>query len=111
MKFKATNRFKKSLKRLARKHKNITEDILKLKGILSHNPITGISLGAQLYKLRLNISKSSKGKRGGFRLVYFYKPSENLIVFLDIYSKAEKATVLLADIKRILIENNFLDME
>jgi hypothetical protein len=34
--------------------------------------------------------REGMGKRGGVRVIYFYRSSAGLVYFLDVYSKAEK---------------------
>ncbi|WP_299284330.1 hypothetical protein [uncultured Mucilaginibacter sp.] len=72
--------FDHSLKRIAKKHKGIRDDILELINQLEREPRTGIQVRTNLYKIRLNISSSNKGKSGGARVVtYVYNTKE--IVF------------------------------
>jgi mRNA-degrading endonuclease RelE of RelBE toxin-antitoxin system len=110
MEFKVTGTFLKSLKKLIKKHKDIKEDILRLTKDLSSKPESGIRLGSQMYKIRLNITKSSIGKRGGLRIIYYFKISASLIVYIDIYSKNEKESIPISEIKQILIDNNLIDL-
>jgi mRNA-degrading endonuclease RelE of RelBE toxin-antitoxin system len=42
-----------------------------------------------------------KGKRGGARVIYFYRSSSNVVYFLDIYAKHEKADLSAADKKAL----------
>lgn len=45
-----------------------------------------------------------KGKRGGVRIMYFWKKSKNEIWLLTIYSKSEKATIPSHILKKIAEE-------
>jgi mRNA-degrading endonuclease RelE of RelBE toxin-antitoxin system len=45
-----------------------------------------------------------KGKRGGIRIMYFWKKSENEIWLLTLYSKNEKATIPSHILKKIAEE-------
>ena len=110
MKFKITATFRKSLKKISKRHKSIKEELIQLTNVLTSNPEAGIPLGSQLYKIRLRISKSSIGKRGGYRVIYYLKLSDDLIVYIDIYSKSEKETIPILEIKKILLDNNLLDL-
>lgn len=38
-----------------------------------------------------------KGKRGGVRVIYFYRSAADVVYFLDIYAKAEKEDLTPAD--------------
>ncbi len=41
--------------------------------------------------------RHGKGKRGGVRVVYFYRATTDVVYFLDIYAKAEKENLTVAD--------------
>ncbi len=47
--------------------------------------------------------RSGKGKRGGVRVIYFYRSTSDVVYFLDIYAKSEKEDLTPAD-KRELKE-------
>lgn len=47
--------------------------------------------------------RRGKGKRGGVRVIYFYRSTADMVYFLDIYSKNEKEDLTAAD-KRVLKE-------
>ena len=41
--------------------------------------------------------RQGKGKRGGVRVIYFYRSTAGVVYFLDIYAKKEKADLTPAD--------------
>jgi hypothetical protein len=41
--------------------------------------------------------RQGKGKRGGVRVIYFYRSTAGVVYFLDIYAKKEKAALTPAD--------------
>jgi hypothetical protein len=47
--------------------------------------------------------RRGKGKRGGVRVIYFYRSTSDVVYFLDIYAKNEKEDLTPAD-KRELKE-------
>jgi len=53
---------------------------------LKRNPATGISLGGNLYKIRLRSRDKKRGKRGGFRIIYYFAFRDN-VYLIKIYSK------------------------
>ncbi len=63
--------FTKELKNIARKHRSILSDIAKLSKELKENPKTGTDLGQNIYKIRLSISGTNKGKSGGARVITY----------------------------------------
>lgn len=54
--------FKKELKHIAKKHKQILKDLNVLIDELIKNPTMGTDLGQSIYKIRLAISGTNKGK-------------------------------------------------
>jgi mRNA-degrading endonuclease RelE of RelBE toxin-antitoxin system len=57
-----TEEFSKHLKQLARKYPSIKKDYDNLLISLSENPLQGISLGKNCYKVRWKISSKQTGK-------------------------------------------------
>ena len=88
-----TDSFEKSLKKIAKKHKSIKNDLKLLALQLLENPKLGKPLGKNCFKIRLGISSKGKGKSGGARIITFVKLVKKKIYLLDIYDKSEKATL------------------
>ena len=65
----ATDPFERKAKRLAKKYKSLSRDLLKLFEALEINPTLGVSLGHNCFKVRLAISSKGKGKSGGGRIL------------------------------------------
>lgn len=63
--------FKKELKHIAKKHKQILKDLIVLIDELTENPTMGTDLGQNVYKIRLAISGTNKGKSGGARVITY----------------------------------------
>jgi mRNA-degrading endonuclease RelE of RelBE toxin-antitoxin system len=82
-------RFEKDVKILKKKFPKIKNDLLKLIERLSHNPELGISLGKNIFKIRVENSSVPTGKSGGFRVVTYYKKADKLYL-ITIYSKTEQ---------------------
>lgn len=91
-----TELFETKFKRLKKKFRSLAEDLAELTEILEHNPATGESLGAGLYKVRLGSKSKGKGKRGGFRIIT-YLITETLegtdIYLITIYDKSEENNI------------------
>ena len=100
-----TSGFKKNLKHIAKKHRNILADVNSLIDQLAKNPTIGNDLGRNLYKIRLSISGSSKGKSGGARIITYIKIVAQTVILAEIYLKGEYETVDVdAVIKRLEYE-------
>ncbi len=84
-----TSEFSQSVKKLNKKYQLITKDLKTLEKELLKNPKSGIKLGNNIFKVRIPNSSIPAGKRGGFRVVYYYRDSNNKIYLLAIYSKTD----------------------
>jgi len=88
-----TDGFIKELKRISKKHPGILSDITKLSAKLKENPATGTDLGHNVYKIRLAISGTNKGKSGGARIITCVVLVREIIFLAEIYLKNENDTV------------------
>jgi len=95
-----TDEFQKDVKKLYKKYKQIKKDLLGLIDKLEIDYKIGISLGEDLYKIRVKNSDIG-GKRGGYRVIYFFK-RENKIYLLTIYSKTQIENINIEKLKPIL---------
>lgn len=98
---------KKAQKKLHRKYPSLKKDLLDLLDSLEHNPVQGISLGNDFYKIRLAISSKRTGKSGGARVITCVKIIKETVYLAAIYDKAEASTISDETLKLIarLIEN------
>jgi hypothetical protein len=85
--------FIKSLKQLAKKYASLKQDLTEFKTSLLSEPLQGISLGQNCYKVRLKISSKGKGKSGGGRVITFVRMSLNHIILLEIFDKSERESI------------------
>lgn len=98
--------FQKNIRILAKKYRNIRQDVQSAinqleKGELPGNQIVGI--GYPVFKLRVRNSDIQKGKSGGYRLIYYLKTSTR-IVLLTIYPKSEQSDIDADIIRNIITE-------
>ena len=103
-----TSGFKKDLKRIAKKHRNILADVNSLIDQLTKNPTIGDDLGKEVYKIRLAISGSSKGKSGGARVITYIKIVAQTVILAEIYLKSEYDTVDVNAVIKRLREEEFI---
>lgn len=85
--------FDKSVKKLFKKYPSLIKDLRLLKTELLKNPVAGIPLGKDCYKIRMTISSKNKGKSGGARVITYVKIQKNLIILLDVFDKADKESI------------------
>jgi mRNA-degrading endonuclease RelE of RelBE toxin-antitoxin system len=100
--------FRRELKKLAKKYRNLKADYQKLLETLStsENPKKlGVSLGKNCYKIRIQNSDNSKGKSGGYRVIYYLIEDDKLITLLSIYSKSDIENLSEEQIDQKVIEN------
>jgi mRNA-degrading endonuclease RelE of RelBE toxin-antitoxin system len=93
--------FKRRLKGLAKKYRQIAIDIQPiLDQLLAGNFLGDQIPGTQytLYKVRAKNSDAQAGKSGGYRLIYRVESPTKVVLHL-IYSKSDQATVSIDDIE------------
>ena len=98
--------FQKNLRTLAKKYRNIRQDLQPIinqleQGKLLGDQISGISY--PVFKLRVKNSDIKKGKSGGDRLIYYLKTLTG-IVLLTIYPKSGQSDIEAKEIRDIIIE-------
>ena len=104
VKVEASATFKRNIKILGKKYRSIRRDIEPVikqlqNGELPGDKISGI--GEQVFKLRVINSDITKGKSGGYRLIYYCQTATG-IVLLTIYSKSDRVDIEADDIKKIV---------
>lgn len=91
----ATLAFKRNLRNLKKKYRNIAQDIKPIieqleMGELLGDKITGVN--HQVFKIRVKNSDIQKGKSGGCLLIYYVK-IKNKVVLLAVYTKSEQTNI------------------
>lgn len=97
-----SDNFKKEAKRLSKKYKSLKSDLNQLFDELAINPTKGISLGNDIYKVRLSTQSKGKGKSGGARVMTFIQVTENTVTLFSIYNKGKKDTISDKEIKQLI---------
>jgi len=108
LKIKTLSYFKKDVKRLFKKYKQIPSDLKILKQKLSENPKAGIELGNSCYKIRLANSSIPTGKSSGFRIIYYHIDTNDNLYLMSMYSKSELENIDDKIILQILKENSLI---
>lgn len=89
----ATDPFERKYKRLSKKYKSFSSDILEIIERLEENPTLGTPIGKECYKIRLAITSKGHGKSGGARLITYVRIVKNTVYLMDIYDKSEQANI------------------
>lgn len=100
--------FKKNLRRLAKKYRRIRKDVGPViqqlqKGETLGDQVQGTSF--QVFKVRVKNSNLKKGKRAGYRIIYYLKQAEQIIL-ITIYSKTEQPDLAAHQIRRLIQRDN-----
>lgn len=101
-----TIEFKRNLRQLAKKFRHIKSDLEPLLVQLEAGETPGDRIpGVRyiVYKVRVQNSDIGKGKRSGYRLLYYLK-FDNLTILLTIYAKNEQEDISLEKIRQIITD-------
>jgi mRNA-degrading endonuclease RelE of RelBE toxin-antitoxin system len=96
--------FRKKLKQLAKKYPSLKTDLAILFESLEANPIQGIPLGKNCFKIRLAISSKHKGKSGGARLITNFVIADQTVYLLSIYDKSDTDNLSNKELSELLKE-------
>jgi mRNA-degrading endonuclease RelE of RelBE toxin-antitoxin system len=99
-----TRQFSSSIKKLAKKYRRIKHDLTELKVALESGDNPGdklTNIGCDAYKVRIKNRDTQKGKSGGYRVLYYLKTQEH-VVLLNIYAKGEHETLSDSLIRQIV---------
>lgn len=99
-----SDRFVTEIRQLAKRYRRIRLDVQPVidqleAGELPGNQIPGMEY--TLFKVRVKNSDAQRGKRGGYRIIYYLK-TETQILLVTIYSKSDKSDVTTAQIRDII---------
>lgn len=100
-----TAHFSKEAKRLAKKFPSLRQELALFFDEVAANPTLGTALGMDVFKVRLRISSKGKGKRGGARIITYFKRQAEVVVLLTIYNKGEQSSITMAEIQKILLKS------
>lgn len=96
----------KVLKRLRKKYPNIAADLKDLTDRLEQGETPGDHIhgvGYTVYKARVRNRDAQKGKSGGYRVVYYVRTA-NSVIIITMYSKTERADISAEELKQIIKE-------
>jgi len=94
------------LKRLRKKYPNVAADLKDLTDRLEQGETPGDQIqgvGYTVYKARVRNQDTQKGKSGGYRVIYYVRTANSVIV-ITMYAKSERADVSTGRIKQIIEE-------
>lgn len=98
--------FKRRLKKLSKRYRNIKKDISPVLEELTQGNLVGdqiIGVTQTVFKARIKNSDIPTGKSGGYRLIYEIIGNE-IILLLVIYAKSEQTNITASEIEQIIKE-------
>ena len=98
--------FRKRSKSLGRKFPSVTDDVRQLISRLEKGERPGQLIprvGYTVYKVRLPNRAARRGKSGGFRVIYYVRFSDH-VVLLAIYSKTDESDISVREIQALARE-------
>ena len=101
-----TPEFKRNLRQLAKRYRHIKTDLQPILDTLASGSKPGDQVPRvryEVYKVRAKNSDASRGKSGGYRIIYYIK-SESEVVLVTVYSKTEQADIAPEDIRQIILD-------
>jgi mRNA-degrading endonuclease RelE of RelBE toxin-antitoxin system len=104
MNIEITPEFQQKIRSLSKRYRKIRSDLEPILDQLRQGEAIGDQIrgvGFPVYKLRVKNSNIQKGKSGGYRLIYWLK-LKNTIVLLDIYSKSDQVDLDVQVIRKII---------
>ena len=101
-----TPEFKRNLRQLAKKYRHIKSDLQPILDQLASGSKPGDQVPGvryEVFKVRAKNADASKGKSGGYRLIYYVK-DESERVLVTVYSKTEQADIAPEEIRQIILD-------
>ena len=101
-----TPEFKRNVRRLARKYRSVRSDVAPVVEQLEQGQTPGDQVqrtGYAVFKVRIRNSDAQRGKSGGYRMIYYLKTQERVIL-VTIYSKSDQGDISADVIRRVISE-------
>ena len=98
--------FDKKLKHYNKKNPFLKKDYSALLDLLETNPSpkTAIPLKENVYKIRMANSSANRGKSAGYRVYYYYKNENDLLILFYMHSKNDEVNINDVRLDKLIIE-------
>ncbi len=103
--------FKNQIRQLTKRYRNLQTDLQPLLDQLIQGETPGDRIqGVQsiVYKVRLKNSSAKKGKSGGYRVIYYLKSQDNILL-VTLYSKSDRTDIAIETIIDIITQYEILN--
>lgn len=97
--------FQRDVRKLSKKYWDINKDYLPLLDALEAGHLMGAVIPGffqPIYKARVLSADQKRGKRGGFRMIYYVVINHQAIYLLTMYAKAKQEDIRKEDIRMLL---------
>lgn len=101
---KASSEFKRSLRTLAKRYRQIRVDVQPIIDRLQTGEVIGDQVSGTeytIFKVRIKNSDIQKGKSGGYRFIYYLKTSDQ-VVLVALYSKSDQGDISTDTVNQIV---------
>jgi mRNA-degrading endonuclease RelE of RelBE toxin-antitoxin system len=96
--------FRRAFKRLRKKYRQIDNDLKPLISQLEHGLTPGEQIqgvGHTVYKVRIQNSDAQRGKSGGYRVIYYIK-TRDFVILTYIYSKSDREDITADELRQYI---------
>ena len=83
-----TKKFRREAKKYLKKYPSLKRELEELNKLLKVEPIQGVKLTENTYKIRISVKSKNKGKSGGLRIIsfiYVKMPKKAITYILNLY--------------------------
>lgn len=94
--------FEKQAKRLIKKYSSLKDELLLLIKELKEDPVKGIPIGKDCFKIRISIASKGKGKSGGARIITHFLVADDTVYLLTIFDKSETENITNKELSELL---------
>jgi len=104
-KFVVTEVFSRQVKKLAKRYPKIKIDLSNFKQDFNEGRVKGRAIPGlkhKVYKARMKSTDMQRGKRGGYRVIYYLQTIQNRVILLTIYAKARRENIRVQEILSLL---------
>ncbi len=101
-----TAEFKRNIRQLSKKYRHIKSDVQPLINDLESGATPGKRIERveyMVFKVRIRNTDIHKGKRSGYRMIYYLK-MRTKVILVTIYSKAEQGDISTERIRKIITD-------
>ncbi|MBK9449620.1 MAG: type II toxin-antitoxin system RelE/ParE family toxin [Bacteroidetes bacterium] len=99
-----TQAFRRAAKALKKRYRSFDEDLGLLIDSLEKQPVQGIEIRPNCYKIKIAISSKGKGKSVGARVITFIEIQGEKVFLLLVYDKSERDNISDKELDEILKE-------